>query len=338
LLQAVFSYFGLELQMPRLSMLLGSAICLLVLPLWRRLLIQQILQITAERILFLGGDPFCHAIETYVCENKGLNMHCAGYLTDGESEPNMDDRVVGRIRDLRKVFRDIRPNRLVVSARCDEVKRVLPEVIYLRQGGIQVESSREMYESLFERAAFTGEDDPWSLALGSRTPPAPGLAEIVRSGFSWTLACLLLVAAAPVCASIIWWAGRRVSEGIVEREQVAGKNGRPFSRRRLRRANRRGWSGLADAWLQLQNVIQGEMALVGPQADLTEVQRTLAQRIPLYGRRLNLRPGITGWAQVHQTSDEVQETLIKLEYDLYYEKNQSLLMDLYILLQSMKLT
>ena len=84
---------------------------------------------------------------------------------------------------------------------------------------------------------------------------------------------------------------------------------------------------------QLFNVLRGEMSLVGPRPEQTQLCAMLEKIIPMYWRRHSLRPGITGWAQVrYQYGSTVEETERKLEYDLYYIKNLSLKLDLAIIL------
>jgi lipopolysaccharide/colanic/teichoic acid biosynthesis glycosyltransferase len=88
---------------------------------------------------------------------------------------------------------------------------------------------------------------------------------------------------------------------------------------------------------QLFNVLRGEMSIVGPQAERPEFVRTLSEQIPYYRQRHAVRPGITGWAQLrYQSSDSFQDTLVKLEYDLYYIKNLSPALDAYCMLQAVK--
>jgi lipopolysaccharide/colanic/teichoic acid biosynthesis glycosyltransferase len=74
------------------------------------------------------------------------------------------------------------------------------------------------------------------------------------------------------------------------------------------------------------------MTLIGPRPERPEFISNLAGRLPHYRARMMVKPGLTGWAQVrHGYTANVEETSVKLEYDLYYVKNQSLALDLQIL-------
>ena len=88
---------------------------------------------------------------------------------------------------------------------------------------------------------------------------------------------------------------------------------------------------------QILNVLRGQMSFVGPRPERPEFVRELAERIPYYVERHCVKPGITGWAQLcyaYGSSDE--DALQKLQYDLYYIKNNTLLFDLAILLQTVE--
>ena len=88
---------------------------------------------------------------------------------------------------------------------------------------------------------------------------------------------------------------------------------------------------------QLFNVLKGEMSLVGPRPERPEFVATLSEQIPFFPHRHCVRPGITGWAQInHKYGDTLSDTVTKLEYDLYYIKNLSAMLDFYIMLQTVK--
>ena len=86
---------------------------------------------------------------------------------------------------------------------------------------------------------------------------------------------------------------------------------------------------------QFINVLRGEMSLVGPRAERPQLVEAFQEEIPFYRARLLVKPGITGWAQINfGYAGTVQETAVKLEYDLYYIEHRSLLMDISILLRT----
>ena len=88
---------------------------------------------------------------------------------------------------------------------------------------------------------------------------------------------------------------------------------------------------------QLWNVLRGDMSFVGPRPERPEFIAELTRKIPFYGQRHVVRPGLTGWAQVrHRYGASVDDSQEKLQYDLFYIKHLSFAFDLYIVLETVK--
>ncbi len=105
--------------------------------------------------------------------------------------------------------------------------------------------------------------------------------------------------------------------------------------RRITRVGRILRKSHLDEWPQFLNVLRGEMSLVGPRPEQSELVDQLQANIPFYRARLLVKPGITGWAQVNfGYAATVEDTAVKLEYDLYYIKHRSLFLDLVIMLRT----
>ncbi len=86
---------------------------------------------------------------------------------------------------------------------------------------------------------------------------------------------------------------------------------------------------------QLWNLVRGDITLIGPRPERPEIVAELEARMPYYALRNMVKPGLTGWAVLHQDyTDTIERSLEKLQYDLYYIKNRSLLLDMAILLKT----
>jgi lipopolysaccharide/colanic/teichoic acid biosynthesis glycosyltransferase len=86
---------------------------------------------------------------------------------------------------------------------------------------------------------------------------------------------------------------------------------------------------------QIINVLRGEMHIVGPRPERPEFIAELEEKIPFYRTRLTVKPGLTGWAQIHyKYGNSVEDALVKLQYDLYYIRNRSLWLDFYIVFKT----
>lgn len=164
---------------------------------------------------------------------------------------------------------------------------------------------------------------------------------VLIAGFPvWVLICIIIKLESP---------GR-----VLYRQERVGKDGERFDIVKFRSmredAEKAGpqWANKKDPritrvgkWLrrlhldevpQMINVLSGHMSLVGPRPERPMFVESLAKEIPLYTRRLKVRPGITGWAQVkHQYDESIDDVKKKVQYDLYYIENMSLRMDMKIL-------
>jgi len=88
---------------------------------------------------------------------------------------------------------------------------------------------------------------------------------------------------------------------------------------------------------QLINVISGDMSLIGPRPERPQLEHELEERIPHYRKRHWMRPGLSGWAQVCAPyAASIEDSELKVSYDLYYLKNFSTWLDLVILFRTIK--
>ena len=88
---------------------------------------------------------------------------------------------------------------------------------------------------------------------------------------------------------------------------------------------------------QIINILRGEMSFVGPRPERPEFNKLLEKNIPFYAIRQILKPGLTGWAQVkYPYAASIEDTEKKLEYDIYYIKNCSFLLDMEIIFKTIR--
>ena len=169
-------------------------------------------------------------------------------------------------------------------------------------------------------------------------------------------AATALVAALPFMAVSALLVLLEDGRPVLFKQKRAGENGRLFEMLKFRTmhpCDERPSEWVADnayritrvgKWLrklridelpQLWNVLRGDMAIVGPRPERPEFVKVLSEKIPYYRQRHCVKPGVTGWAQInHKYGDTIEDTITKLEYDLYYIKHRSLLFDVWILLKT----
>lgn len=176
-----------------------------------------------------------------------------------------------------------------------------------------------------------------------RHDDTPGLA-MLRRAVEILVAAAVLGLAAPLLAAAVLAALVGGSGPVVERAGRIGRHGRPFTLYRLRADGPGRLLKICriEDVLQLVNVLKGEMALIGPRPEAPASAAEHARWIPRWGERQAVRPGVTGWAQVHQAVSPLDRggslaaARSMLGYDLYYVQHRSLGLDLRILLATLR--
>jgi lipopolysaccharide/colanic/teichoic acid biosynthesis glycosyltransferase len=245
---------------------------------------------------------------------------------------------LGAPDDLEEVIAKERPQRIVVSlsAHADPQTPLAVRLLQLGFTGIPIEDAAAVYEAVFARVS-TRDLEPSQLAFSPDMLPRPLILTLQTVynlaigfvAFVITLPIFLLAAAAIKLTS---------SGPLFTHEAQVGMNGTVFQAYRFRTHNgsllRRSH---IDQLPRLINVLRGEMGLVGPRAERPEFAAALASSIPSYAQHHSVRPGFTGWAQINYIpKDGVEDTLTRLEYDLYYIKNLAPALDAYILLHTLR--
>lgn len=226
-----------------------------------------------------------------------------------------------------------------------------------RERGLVVTPMAVFYEQVTGRLPVEHIGDHWAVALPLDPADSRGLYRGLKRGSELLMGTLGLVVLA-LLLPFVAIALRLDSKGpVFYRQMRTGKGGEPFSLWKLRtmrvdaEAEGPQWADESDPrvtrvgrWLrrtrldelpQAINVVRGEMSVVGPRPERPEFVGRLAQKIPFYRARHAVRPGVTGWAAIHQGyAGSEEEALIRLQYDLYYLKHQSVLLDAYILLRT----
>ena len=201
--------------------------------------------------------------------------------------------------------------------------------------------------------------EPTQIVFQEKLAPST-LALQLQAAYSWLLALVGLILLSPVILATAL-AVRLSSPGpVLFRQTRTGKNNIPFMLYKFRSMYVDAEARTGAVWAQendprvtpigralhkyrldelpqLFNVLRGEMAIVGPRPERPEFIQMLAKEIPLYMQRLAVKPGITGWAQInYRYGNTVEDTVMKLEYDLYYIKNFSPQLDFYVMFHTIK--
>jgi sugar transferase (PEP-CTERM system associated) len=361
LAQGLISYASPQLKLGRQIMLMGTFLSFFVLFFWRLFYAAFLLHAVArERLLFVGLNQVVREMADHISAHAELGLSIAGYLVDGEM-PGTEltgAKVLGPVRDLLKVATEMKPSRIVVGLTERRDRMPVLDLLELRFKGFAIEEAGTTYEAVCGRIC-TKELRPSQLIFSGELGPRQGslfIQNILNLSVSITAAALTL----PLMV-LVGIAVKLTSRGpILYRQVRVGKNGDPFVVYKFRsmRADAEAATGAVwaskddpritsigrllrrlrlDELPQFFNVLRGEMSLVGPRPERPEFVKTLSEKIPYYRQRHCVRPGITGWAQInHKYGDTMEDTITKLEYDLYYIKHLSPSLDAYIIFHTLK--
>ena len=358
--QAFLSYLGAQYVLPRRPMVLGSVFLLIALPMLRTALSGALASaIAGDRVLFLGASPVSRQIAERIRDRPELSMVVSGFLEDPAHREGLpEEDWLGPIESLRDIVREKRIEHIVVGMQERRQRMPVYELLDLGFAGVRIDEAATMFEQVFQRVC-TAQIRPSQLIFTRELGPRPYTVQL-QSIYSWGVAFALLVISGPimiVTAILI----KLTSPGPVVYSQVrVGKGGAPFTIHKFRSMRNDAEAKTGAVWAQkndprvtplgrflrksridelpqLLNVLRGEMAFVGPRPERPEFVEMLAKQIPFYPQRHVVKPGITGWAQInHKYGDTIEDTVQKLEYDLYYIKNLSLTLDFVIMFHTAK--
>jgi sugar transferase (PEP-CTERM system associated) len=271
--------------------------------------------------------------------------------------PSDDPLVIGSRHDLLRLVHEQRIDRIVVSLSDRRGSLPVDDLLQAKLSGVRVEDAATMYERITGKILIDDIKPSWLIfSDGFR---ASRLSRGIKRGFDIVVACVGLILAAPLMA-LTALAVRLDSPGpILYCQERVGKDGRPFTLCKFRSMRTDAEQGTPiwakdkddrvtrvgriirmtrlDELPQLWNVLRGDMSCVGPRPERQFFVNQLLAEIPFYNTRHVVRPGVTGWAQVkYRYGSTVEDAAEKLRYDLYYIKHQSLIFDLTILLDTVK--
>jgi sugar transferase (PEP-CTERM system associated) len=359
--QALLAYVSSDLMTSRYGLLVGSVLFLIVEPLWRRTYATSISRnLGRDRLLFLGSSETIQSVIRWISAHAELGMSCVGVLDD--QHPVGSDvagaRVLGSFQDLETALAAHPVDRIVVGVTERRARLPMETLLNVRFSGVHIEEASRTYEAVFGRVCVP-DLRPSQLIFGTELGPRVRNLQI-QAIYSMIIAGFALLVVSPLLL-LVAIAVKLTSPGpVLFRQTRVGMNGLPFTVYKFRSmvADAEAKTGAVwasrsdprvtpigrflrktrlDEFPQLFNVLRGEMSIVGPRPERPEFVQTLSELIPFYRQRHCVRPGITGWAQInYKYGETVQDTVVKLEYDLYYIKNVSLSLDVFVMFHTVK--
>ncbi|MGA3169826.1 MAG: exopolysaccharide biosynthesis polyprenyl glycosylphosphotransferase [Chthoniobacteraceae bacterium] len=316
------------------------------------------LRSTSERIAYVITCKF-DELEIRLFRSFGSRqLDLAGVIEHNGYRATGDVRVLGHSRDLVEIVKREGISRVLCTDKSLRDTTLLKQFCELRYSGVSVMPLMSLCEEVDQYVPLELLTSEWLLNASGE----PHLLYIkkVKRLFDVVASIAGIILSAPfLLAGMI--AIKLTSPGpIFYRQARSGRFGRVVNVTKLRTmrvdAEQGGavWSSANDPRVtpvghflrkyrvdeipQIFHVLMGQMSFVGPRPERPELIEKLALDIPYYQERLMVQPGITGWAQVNYPyGSTFEDARRKLEYDLYYMKNMSLFLDLFILLDTVRI-
>ncbi len=315
-----------------------------------------------DRVLVLGTGHSARQIAEEMIARAPLGYRVLGFLTEHRVEVGrrlFNPSVLGTVDELHRLVGEQGATMIVVAQEDRRKRMPVGELLRCRLAGVRVREVADVYERMTGRLLLEDLRPSWLIfAQGFNKPRLLSSTKRIVEG---VLAVVLLLVTAPLLA-LIALAVRLDSRGpVVYGQSRVGERGRTFSLLKFRTMREDAEAITGPVWAsgardprvtrvgrflrkvrldelpQLLNVLRGEMSFVGPRPERPHFVEKLRQVIPYYDERHSVRPGITGWAQVRfPYGSTIEDAEQKLQYDLYYVKNMSLIMDLAIVFETAK--
>ena len=314
-----------------------------------------------ERLLLVGTSAAAVSLARELYERKELGVHIVGFIDPDPARvgaPVLNPGIIGTLEDIPEIVHAESVDRVVVSLADARGQLPMDKLLEMKLGGVTFDHLASVYEEYTGKIAIENLRPSWLIfSEGFRKSRALRMAKRVTDVVA---ASLGLLAAAPVMAVIALAIKATSSGDALFRQQRVGCDGRIFTLYKFRSMYDAAEALTGAVWAtandervtpigrflrrmrldelpQFWNVLRGDMSLVGPRPERPEFVQQLSRDIAFYGQRHVVKPGLTGWAQVRYTyGASVDDAFEKLQYDLFYIKNLSIGLDLFIIFKTIQ--
>jgi sugar transferase (PEP-CTERM system associated) len=311
-----------------------------------------------ERILIVGTGQIARTLAQQIGTQQDFAYRLVGFVDEAHDTPTVRQHdILGTASEIDRIVAERRIDRIVVGLSDRRGHLPIEQLLRAKISGVRVEDATTTYERLTGKILIDNLKPSW-LIFSDGFRASRGT-RFVKRMLDLSLSVIGVVLSTPLML-LTAIAIRLDSPGSVLYSQPrVGENGRVFrvyKFRSMRADAERGtpvWASDGDNRVtrvgrfirmtrldelpQFWNVMRGDMSFVGPRPERPFFVDRLARQIPFYLQRHAVKPGLTGWAQVkYQYGSSVEDAMEKLRYDLYYIKHLSIVFDLTIVLDTVK--
>ncbi len=314
-----------------------------------------------RRAAIVGTGEAASSLEIYLTGNTALGYDVVGFIDPGKPDSPVtvsEELILGSVADLPGIIRNLSIRELLVTIASNFHDDILSLLLPAAGEGIKVKVVPDLFDVVAGHVHSTQiMGQPFMEILPERLSFWQKIVKVFIDYFISIFALLIGLPVWTIIAVLI----KLDSKGpVFYRQERVGKGGKTFKvfkfRSMITDAEKRSgpvWAGRNDSRVtrlgrylrksrmdeipQLLNVLRGEMSVVGPRPERPVFVEELRKMYPFYQKRLTIKPGLTGWAQVKLEYDTDMESVAnKLRYDFFYIENQSTFLDLEILARTLK--
>jgi len=355
-------YMNWSLRIGRGVFILNGILIILFIIGWRILysyLLEQ--PIFKRNVLIIGAGWAGKTISQEINRSQKSGLRMVGFIDDDplkkgklvDGIPVLGDRYT-----IDKVIRKNDIDLIVAAITHEKHADLIKALINCSWKGVDIIDMPAIYEQLTGKIPFKHINNMWMLHIAIGKPKL--YSRLIKPILEAIIALILFILLIPVMVVLAIVIKCDSRGRIFYTQERVGKDGRKFTIMKFRTMveNAESLTGAVYAadndpritkigrflrkWRmdeipQLLNVIKGDMSLVGPRPERDIFIREFEEKIPFYTQRLLVRPGLTGWAQVKfPYASSIEQTEEKLQYDLYYIKNMSFILDFVVFLKTIR--
>ncbi len=309
--------------------------------------------------LIIGFNPTAHKIHDSIIKFRSLGLDVQGYLAvkdENVGKRYKDVKVLDSVKNVEKWIDDYKVRNIIIALEKHEDDIMMNVITNCENKNVSIKIVPDLYNIIYGQARVTQIYgfpliDVMPQLMPEWEKKAKRLLDIVAS-------FMILIITSPIII-LTAIAIKLDSKGpVFFKQERSGLNGNEFmvykfrsmvsdaeaktgpvwsikDDPRITRVGRLIRKVRIDELPQMINVLKGEMSLVGPRPERPYFVDMLSKEIPYYKRRLKVRPGVTGWAQVkHKYDESIEDVKTKLNYDLFYIENMSLRLDIKIIFRT----
>lgn len=312
-----------------------------------------------KNTLIVGINSKATEVHHQLFKHQALGLDVVGYVSVSKSSLSAtfnDVQIAGSIKDIEELIDRNNAKEIIIALEKDERDYLIEIIAKCESRNVGLKIVPDLYEILSGQARTA---QIYGIPLIDIIPQLmPEWEKKIKRIIDIIVSLIIIIITLPAIVISSIAIVLESKGGIFFKQDRCGINGKVFKIYKFRSMKKDAEKNTGPVWSQkddpritkvgkfirkvrideipqMLNVLKGEMSIVGPRPERPFFVEKLSEEIPYYKRRLKVRPGITGWAQVkHKYDETIEDVKIKLRYDLFYIENMSLRMDFKILFRT----